>query len=130
MLYYRHKGYQRRKYIGLLWGEGIPLKTILIVGGCNKNGYENMAKKKGNYQVLFHDGIIKRKSTSVFEKLIKQADCVVLLQAACSHKTMWEVKKLSKKYSVPVTYPRSRGISGAIDSATKLLNNGVSFFAS
>jgi len=22
MLYYRHKGYQRRKYIGLLWGGG------------------------------------------------------------------------------------------------------------
>ncbi|WP_263364133.1 hypothetical protein [Geobacillus zalihae] len=37
------------------------MKTILIVGGFNKNGYENMAKKKGNYQVLFHDGIIKRK---------------------------------------------------------------------
>lgn len=63
-------------------GEVIPLKTILIVGGFIKNGYENMAKKKGNYQVLFHDGIKKRKSTSVFEKLIKQADCVVLLQAA------------------------------------------------
>jgi hypothetical protein len=111
-------------------GEVIPLKTILIVGGFNKNGFENMAKKNGDYQVLFHDGLIKRKCTSVFEKLIKKADCVVLLQAACSHKTMWEVKKLSKNHSVPVTYPRSRGMSGAIDSATELLNTRVSFFAS
>ncbi|MBY0124410.1 DUF2325 domain-containing protein [Bacillus sp. S/N-304-OC-R1] len=105
-------------------------QTILVIGGFNKTGYEEVGKKKGNYNVLFHDGIIKRQSTSVFEKMVKQADCVVLLQAACSHKTMWEVKKLSKKYEVPVTYPRSRGVSGAINSAIEVFQNKVSFFAS
>jgi hypothetical protein len=105
-------------------------KTILIIGGFNEKAYQELGKRKGNYNVLFHDGIIKRASTSVFEKLVKQSDCVVLLQAACSHKTMWEVKKLSKKYEVPVTYPRSRGVSGAINSAIELFQNKVSFFAS
>ncbi|MGD6961539.1 DUF2325 domain-containing protein [Fictibacillus phosphorivorans] len=106
------------------------MKTILIIGGFNKNAYQELGKKKGNYNVLFHDGIIKRKCTSVFEKLIKQADCVVLLQSACSHKTMWEVKQLSKKYSTPVSYPRSRGVSGAINSASEVLKNKSLFFAS
>ena len=105
-------------------------QTILVVGGFNKNGYKGFGKKKGNYNVLFHDGIIKRKSTSVFERLVKQADCVVLLQAACSHKTMWKVKEISKKYAVPVTYPRSRGVSGAINSAIEVFQNKVSFFVS
>jgi hypothetical protein len=105
-------------------------KTIFIVGGFNKTGYEEIGKKKGNYNVLFHNGIIKRQSTMVFKKLVKQADCVVLLQAACSHKTMWEVKRISKKYEVPITYPRGRGASGAINSAIDLFKNKVSFFAS
>lgn len=105
-------------------------QRILVIGGFNKNGYQEIGKKKGNFNVMFHDGIIKRQSTSVFEKLVKQADCVVLLQAACSHKTMFEVKRLSKKYAVPVTYPRSRGVSGAINSAIEVLQNKVSFFAS
>jgi hypothetical protein len=43
---------------------------------------------------------------------------------------MWEAKKLSKKYAVPVTYPRSRGVSGAINSAIEVFQNKVSFFAS
>jgi hypothetical protein len=80
--------------------------------------------------VLFHDGIIKRRSKAVFEKLVKKADCVVLLQAACSHKTMWEVKKLSRKYAVPVTYPRSRGVSEAINAAIEVFQNKAPFFAS
>lgn len=103
------------------------MKTILIVGGFNKAAYQEAGKKNGLYNVLFHNGIIKRQSTSVFEKLIKQADCVVLLQAACSHKTMWEVKALSKKHGVPVTFPRSRGVTGAINSAINKLENNISF---
>lgn len=106
------------------------MNTFLIIGGFNKKGFEEQGKKKGDYQVLFHDGIIKRKSTSVFGKLVKQADYIVVLQAACSHKTIWEVKKLSKEYSTPVTYPRSSGICGAINSAVELLDKKVSFFAS
>jgi hypothetical protein len=35
-------------------------QTILVIGGFNKTGYEELGKKKGNYNVLFHDGIIKR----------------------------------------------------------------------
>ncbi|WP_046173349.1 DUF2325 domain-containing protein [Domibacillus indicus] len=105
------------------------MKTILIVGGFNKAGYQEVGKKNGEYNILFHNGIIKRQSTSVFEKLVKQADCVVLLQAACSHKTMWEVKTLTKKYAVPVTYPRSRGITGAINSALEILKNNSLFLS-
>lgn len=128
MLYYIHRGNQRRKYITKK--EVTELSTVLIIGGFNQKGYEEMGKKKGNMDILFHNGIIKRQSTSVFEKLVKKADCVVLIQSACSHNTMWEVKKLSKKYSVPVTYPRNRGLSEVINSAVELLNNKVSFFAS
>jgi len=106
------------------------MSTVLIIGGFNQKGYEEMGKKKGNMDILFHNGIIKRQCTSVFEKLVKKADCVVLIQSSCSHKTMWEVKKLSKKYPVPVTYPRNRGLSEVINSAVELLNNKVSFFAS
>lgn len=103
-------------------------RTILVIGGFNKTGYQELDEEKGNYDVLFHDGIVKRQSTAVFEKLVKQPDCVVLLQAACSHKTMWEIKKLSKKYAVPVTYSRNRGVSGAISSAIEVFQNKVSFF--
>lgn len=98
------------------------MQTVLVIGGFNKKGYQEMGKKLGEFKILFHDGIIKRQSISVFENLVKKADCVVLLQAACSHKIMWEVKKLSKQYSVPISYPRSRGITSAIQSAMRMLN--------
>lgn len=32
------------------------LSTVLIVGGFNQKGYEEMGKKKGNMDILFHNG--------------------------------------------------------------------------
>lgn len=104
--------------------------TILVIGGFNKTGYEEVGKKKGNYNVLFHDGIKKDKVHQCLRRWLNKLTVLCYYKLLVPIKRCGKVKKLSKKYAVPATYPKSRGVSGAINSAIEVFQNKVSFFAS
>ncbi|HDW3057131.1 DUF2325 domain-containing protein [Bacillus paranthracis] len=90
------------------------MKKVAIIGGDNKQGYLKKCKEK-NLELLFHDGRIKRKGSKEFyEKLIKEVNCVILILNAVSHKTMYEVREVAKKFDIPIIYHKTKGVNSTI----------------
>jgi len=91
--------------------------TITIIGGSQEDTFKKIGAKKG-CNILFHNGKDRkgRKGTGVktFLPLIKKSDCVVILQGACSHLTMYTVKELCKDLNIKIIYQNGFGASAAI----------------
>ena len=94
-------------------------KTIAIIGGSQESTYQRVAKKKGCH-VLFHNGKTSGKgSKKFFRKMVRQADCVIVLVGACGHISMDIVKDLCKKTNTPICFHSNFGATGAIEKALK-----------
>ena len=92
-------------------------KTICVIGGTQKSTIKSLGEKRG-LNILYHDGHVRGGGNkTVFQKMIKRSDCVVVLEGACSHPSMWLMKELCKKYHTPIHFHAGRGVSGALDQA-------------
>lgn len=101
-------------------GEFEMKKTIAIIGGSQKQTFEQIAKKKG-VSVLFHDGKAKTKLEKVFFPIVNKADCVMIMQGALNHNAMGVVRELCDKIGKPIGFHQGRGASGAIDKGLELV---------
>ncbi|MGE7843635.1 DUF2325 domain-containing protein [Lysinibacillus sp. NPDC093712] len=86
--------------------------TITIIGGSQEGTFKKIGEKKG-CNILFHNGK-DRKGTGVILPLVKKSDCVVILQGACCHPTMFKVKELCKELNIKIIYQNGFGASAAI----------------
>lgn len=91
-------------------------KTITIIGGTQTTTMKTLGKKKG-FTILHHDGYVRGGNKSLYQKMIKKSQCVIVL-GHCSHSSMWLIKELCKKNGVPVEFLPGRGVSGALEQAS------------
>ncbi|HHY28907.1 MAG TPA: DUF2325 domain-containing protein [Desulfitobacterium dehalogenans] len=93
---------------------------IAIVGGQNHNQetYGKLLKKAGQVEIHFYDGIPKKHNKKNLEKLIKDVDFVIVILGACSHASMWDVKKAAKKCDKELLFSRGIGISSIVNQIT------------
>lgn len=94
---------------------------IAIVGGNNPERYEESISEVGNVEIRFHDGIPQRNNKKSMEILIKNADYVIIMQAACSHNSMRDAKAAAKKCHKTVYYSRTFGLSSLLRMLEKQL---------
>lgn len=89
-------------------------KTIAIFGGSQEATYKKIGNKYG-VNVLFHCGKSRNGGNKKeFSKLVKKADCVVVLLGAVGHVSMDIVKELCKEMGKEVVFHNGFGASGAI----------------
>ena len=92
---------------------------IAVVGGNNPDRYGESIKDVGDVEILFHDGYQRRKNKKSLEMIIKAVDYVIIVQAACSHNSMWDAKAAAKKCHKTVYYFRTFGRSSLIQLLEK-----------
>jgi hypothetical protein len=99
----------------LLKGEiGTMKKTITIIGGTDKDDYEKYAAQKG-WNLFHHDGKQQQNPKKKLDKIIRNADCVVLVTRACHHETMYMAKQLAKVHNKRIIFHRGRGATGIFE---------------
>ncbi len=97
-------------------------KRVCIIGGTQKNTFEQFAKKNG-FDLLFHDGKLKGGGNKeLFSTLVKKADAVVVMYGACCHPSSKLAKELCKEANKPIGFHKGRGASGAFNLAETLLH--------
>ncbi|WP_126429953.1 DUF2325 domain-containing protein [Brevibacillus marinus] len=98
------------------------MKTVAIIGGSQKCTFEKIGRELG-FKVLFHDAKVDRKKNGMQElrRIIKYADCVIVLQGACCHRSMWAAKDFAKELSKPIAFQKGFGASGALELAKTLI---------
>lgn len=95
-------------------------KTIAIIGGTQESTFKLIAKKRG-LSIQFHSGKTKRSPREELEKIVKGADCIIVLRDACSHPAMEAAKYLARHFNIPIAYHRDRGATGAINKGLTLV---------
>jgi hypothetical protein len=99
------------------------MNTVLIVGGKRNKSFEKIGQEK-QLHIMHHPAHVKqKKSKQYFESMIRQSDCVVLFTDACSHRNMWDIRELSKRYQKPIVYPKGTGTSQALQLARNVLKS-------
>lgn len=98
------------------------MKTVAIIGGSQKCTFEKIGKEHG-FKILFSDAKVDRKKNGMQElkTIIKRSDCVVVLQGACCHRSMWAVKEFAKELDKPIAFQKGFGASGALELAKSLI---------
>lgn len=89
---------------------------IAIVGGHNFQRYIESINTVENVEICFHDGIPKRKNKKCLEILIRDADYVIIVQAVCSHNSMWDAKAVAKKLHKTVFYAYKQSLSSILNT--------------
>lgn len=89
---------------------------VAIVGGYNQGTYEKLLKKMGNVEFQFHNGKPRHNNKRALENMIKDADCVIIVQSACSHMSMWDAKDAAKKCNKTVYYAKGIGLSSVLNT--------------
>jgi 4-hydroxy-3-methylbut-2-enyl diphosphate reductase IspH len=65
------------------------LETIVVVGG-SKSTASYLGQRGPELQVLFHDAHVKtRNRQRKLQKMVKNADRIIVMVDACSHQSMW-----------------------------------------
>ncbi|WP_425803872.1 DUF2325 domain-containing protein [Desulfitobacterium sp. Sab5] len=76
---------------------------IAIVGGQNFRRYSESTTKVENVEIY-------RK------KIIRDADYVIIVQAVCSHNSMWDAKAVAKRFQKTVYYAYKQSLSSILNS--------------
>jgi hypothetical protein len=102
-------------------GVFVMAKTVAIFGGSQEATFKKIGQKNG-VNVLFHCGKTRNGGNKKeFNKLVKKADCVVLMLGAIGHVSMDIVKELCKNQDKEIFFHNGFGASGAIEMCVERL---------
>ncbi|MFF0828832.1 DUF2325 domain-containing protein [Brevibacillus sp. NPDC003359] len=98
-------------------------KTIAIIGGTQSSTFQQIANKKG-VNITFYDGkgARYRNPISEIERVVKRADCIIVLTDAVSHPAKDGAKELAAKLNIPILFHPSRGATSTINAGLELLS--------
>ncbi|RWZ59109.1 DUF2325 domain-containing protein [Halobacillus fulvus] len=94
--------------------------TIAVLGGHKEKVFLEAGDRLGA-EVSFLKPFKKSHIRSKLMKIIKRADSVVIIGGCCSHKDMWEAKRIAKLYGRTFCVERSQGAANAIRKGLMLL---------
>ncbi len=87
---------------------------LAIIGGYNFERHSKSMGKLKNIELRFHDGVPKKNNKKVLENLIKDTDCVIIVQMVCSHSSMWDAKDVARKYNKKIYYSQAKGLASVL----------------
>ncbi|QOY37688.1 DUF2325 domain-containing protein [Anaerobacillus isosaccharinicus] len=89
-------------------------KTMAIIGGTQERTMRKIAGRVG-YELIFDDANSHRAKETKYKSIVENADVIVVMTGACSHKAMWLIKSLAKEVKKPIVFNKNGfGVSGAI----------------
>ncbi|MFC3040395.1 DUF2325 domain-containing protein [Virgibacillus xinjiangensis] len=104
------------------------MKKVLLVGGKNNKSLSKKGKQMNIEVVHQVENKKEKRMLSFFEKHVNDVDCIILYVGACSHKNMWEVRKLAKEHRTPIVYSSSQGATGAFQQALRQMKGNKENF--
>lgn len=101
------------------------MKTVLVIGGKRNKSLE--VKARENQMMVMHCPFSEKQNHKkrYFEQMVKKSDCIILFADACSHRSMWDVRDLSKVHQKPIVYPKGTGTSQALKLAFQAMNKNI-----
>lgn len=101
------------------------MKTILAIGGKRNKSLE-LKVREHQLELIHYPMEEKQKPRKkYFEQVVKKSDCIILFTDACSHKSMWDVRELSKIHKKPIVYPKGVGTTQALQLVFKALDKKI-----
>ncbi|MEC1524457.1 DUF2325 domain-containing protein [Neobacillus niacini] len=101
------------------------MRTILVIGGKRNKSLEVKAREN-EMKIMHHPLSEKQKPNKrYFEQMVKKSDCIILFTDACSHRSMWDVRDLSKEHQKPIVYPKGIGTSQALKLAFQAMDKKI-----
>ncbi|MCZ8520423.1 MULTISPECIES: DUF2325 domain-containing protein [Paenibacillus] len=97
------------------------MKRVAIIGGSQTGTFKKLGEKRGLH-VEHHDGKTGGGPVDLyFQRIINQADVIIVLKGAIKHTSMWAVRELAEKKGKKIDYHDGFGASGALEKALQLV---------
>lgn len=94
-------------------------KVVAIIGGRERKVGRDTFH---SLEVVYHDARVQsRVSRKALERIVKQANVVILRTDACSHGSMYLARSLSKRYNKPIHYLHRMGRKSLLQWAQEML---------